>query len=197
MEDLRTLTDEQLVKLYVNEINEAFDVLLDRYKDKLFSYILYSVQNEDEANDLFQETFIKAIVNIRNGHYVDTGKFYPWLTRIAHNLIIDQFRCEKNENTISNDESEADLYDMASASESNIENEIISEQILEDVQKLVNFLPDTQQEIIRMRFYQNLSFKEISKITGVSINTALGRIRYAILNMRKLANQNNMCLSCE
>ena len=195
MKNLTVLTDEQLVNMYTSNVNEAFDILLDRYKDRLYSYILYSIKNADLADDLFQETFVKAIVNIRNGKYVNSGKFYPWLTRIAHNLIIDQYRAEKSENTISNEDAETDLFESAQLYEASIENEIISEQNLEDIRNLVNFLPDNQREVVEMRCYQDLSFKEISDITGVSINTALGRMRYAILNMRKMVVENHLYFS--
>ena len=195
MKNLTVLTDEQLVNMYMSNVNEAFDILLDRYKNRLYSYILYSIKNTDLADDLFQETFVKAIVNIQNGKYVNSGKFYPWLTRIAHNLIIDQYRAEKSENTISNEDAETDLFESAQLYEASIENEIISEQNLEDIRNLVNFLPDNQREVVEMRYYQDLSFKEISDITGVSINTALGRMRYAILNMRKMAAENHLYFS--
>ena len=195
MEKLKAMTDEQLVSLYVSENNEAFDVLLDRYKDRLYSYILYSIQNPDMADDLFQETFVKAIMHIRNGRYTESGKFYPWLTRIAHNLIIDQYRVERNENTISNDEVDTDLYDNAVLSQECVESEIVTEQTLNDVKKLVDFLPESQRIVVEMRYYKYLSFKEISDITGVSINTALGRMRYAIQNMRRMAFENNINLN--
>ena len=194
MENLKSMTDEQLVRLYASQNNEAFDVLLDRYKDRLYSYILYSIQNTDLADDIFQETFIKAIVQIRNSRYTETGKFYPWLTRIAHNLIIDQYRQERNEKNISNDESEVDLYNNINLSDADIESNMICEQTLEDVKRLVDFLPDNQKAVVEMRYYQDLSFKEISDLTGVSINTALGRMRYAIINMRRMAAESNLYL---
>lgn len=195
MGNLKKQTDEKLVEMYYQGVNEAFDTLLERYKDRLYSYILYIVRNNDVADDLFQETFVKAIMHIKQGKYVETGKFYSWLSRIAHNLIIDQFRMEQNENTISNDEVEIDLFNTIRMSEGNIENEIVTEQSLQDVKKLVDNLPENQKEVIMMRFYQDLSFKEISDITGVSINTALGRMRYALINMRRMAQDNKMFLS--
>ena len=194
MENLNVLTDEQLVLLFISNNNKAFDVLLERYKDRLYSYILYSIQNSDMADDLFQETFVKAIMHIRNGKYVETGKFYSWLTRIAHNLIIDQFRTERNANIVSNDEVESDLFNNAAMTEDNMEKCMATEQTLNDVRKLVDFLPEEQRVVVEMRYYKYLSFKEISDITGVSINTALGRMRYAILNMRRMASEHNMNL---
>ena len=194
MDILKAQADDQLVSLYVSGNNEAFDVLLERYQDRLYSYILYSIQNSDMADDLFQETFVKAIMHIRNGKYVETGKFYPWLTRIAHNLIIDQFRTERNENLISNDEVEKDVYDTAAQCDDCIEKEMAVEQTYHNIRKLVEFLPENQRTVVEMRYYKYLSFKEISDKTGVSINTALGRMRYALMNMRRLAAENKMNL---
>lgn len=194
MDNLKLRTDEQLVALYSSGVNEAFDTLLMRHKDRLYSYIFYIVHNADIADDLFQETFVKAITTIRQGRYVETGKFYAWLTRIAHNLIIDQFRTEKNENTISNEEAGTDLFNNAALSDSSTESRLIAEQTLNDVCRLMEHLPENQREVVHMRYYQNLSFKEISDITGVSINTALGRMRYAILNMRRMAEENHISL---
>lgn len=197
METLRTLADEQLVEKYANGDNRAFDVLLEKYQSKLYSYIFYIVKNEEMAEDIFQETFVKAIVTIKQGRYTDTGRFISWLTRIAHNLIIDSFRQDKYENTVSNDDSEKDLFNDCRLTDSNIEEKIVEEQIHTDVRKLVDMLPDNQKEVIKMRFYMGLSFKEISEKTGVSINTALGRMRYAILNIRRMAKENNMILTFE
>ena len=194
MDKLCLHTDDQLVALYVSGKNEAFDVLLERYKDKLYSYIYYIIKNADLADDLFQETFVKAIMTIKQGRYVETGKFYGWLTRIAHNLLIDQFRNERNENTVSNDETEGDLFNSCALYDDCTENMLAYEQSLNDVKKLMEHLPDNQREVVFMRYYQDLSFKEISDITGVSINTALGRMRYAILNMRRMAQENNIAL---
>ena len=190
-----TLADEELVRKYAKGDNNAFDILLMRYKDKLYSYIYFIVHNEDLANDLFQETFVKAIMTIQQGRYTESGRFSAWITRIAHNLIIDQFRQEKNENLVSNDESEGLLLNNAQFSDTTIEMKMITDQSLVDVQHLMNELPDNQREVVYMRFYQGLDFKEIAEITGVSINTALGRMRYAILNMRRMVQQRNISLT--
>lgn len=190
-----TLADEELVRKYAKGDNNAFDILLTRYKEKLYSYIYFIVHNEELANDLFQETFIKAIMAIQQGRYTESSRFSAWITRIAHNLIIDQFRQEKNENLISNDESEGLLLNNAQFSDSTIEMKMITDQSLIDVQRLMNELPDNQREVVYMRFYQGLDFKEIAEITGVSINTALGRMRYAILNMRRMVQQRNISLT--
>ena len=187
--------DETLVSLYAEGENQAFNVLLNRYKDKLYSYIYYIVRNSEMTEDIFQETFMKAIITIRQGRYNENGKFSAWLRRIAHNLIIDNFRQERSENTISNDEVEIDLFNNIKLCDGTIEDNIVRHQVLSDVKKLVKHLPDNQREVLEMRYYQDLSFKEIADITGVSINTALGRMRYAILNMRRMADENRIELS--
>ncbi|MBR3896651.1 MAG: sigma-70 family RNA polymerase sigma factor [Bacteroidaceae bacterium] len=195
MENLQMMTDDALVALYSKGNNQAFDILLKRYKDKVYSYIYFSVRNDELAEDLFQETFVKAIVTIQQGRYTENGKFPAWITRIAHNLVIDFFRQERNENVVSNDETEVDLFNDVKLSDDNIETKLVNEQVLSDVRRLVDFLPDNQREVVYMRFYQDLSFKEISEITGVSINTALGRMRYALLNLRRMAEEKDIELT--
>jgi RNA polymerase sigma-70 factor (ECF subfamily) len=161
----------------------------------LYSYINFVVRNRDLADDIFQDTFVKAIVTLQKGNYTSTGKFGAWLTRIAHNLIIDYFRQDKNENTVSNDAQEYDLLNDASLAESNVEDCMINDQTLRDVRRLVDALPDNQREVVFMRYYQDLSFKEIADITGVSINTALGRMRYALINIRKMSVEKGIALT--
>lgn len=197
MGNLNMLTDDALVSLYLQGNNQAFDELLNRHKDKLYSYIFFIVRSRDVADDIFQETFVKAIVTLQQGRYSSDGKFYAWLTRIAHNLVIDQFRQERNENVISNDESEIDLFNNSAYSEGTIEARMVNSQVLKDVRRLVNSLPDNQREVIYMRYYQSLSFKDIAAITGVSINTALGRVRYAVMNLRRMAEEKNISLALE
>lgn len=194
MENLNILADDMLVARYSEGDSKAFDELLARYQSKLFSYIYFIVRSQETAEDLFQETFVKAITTIQQGRYTANGKFGAWLTRIAHNLIIDVFRQERNENTVSNDETEVDLLNDAALCEENVEMQMVNEQTLSDVRRLLDALPDTQREVVYMRFYQDLSFKEISEITGVSINTALGRMRYALLNMRRMAEERHIVL---
>lgn len=188
-------TDETLVALYAQGNNEAFDILLNRYKDRLYAYIYYTVRNEELAEDIFQETFTKAIVTIQQGRYNENGKFPAWLTRIAHNLIIDCFRQEKQENLVSCDEEERNLLNNIRLSEGTVESEIVNHQILSDVRRLIKHLPDEQREVVHMRFYQDFSFKEIAEMTGVSINTSLGRMRYAILNLRRMAEKYGIALT--
>jgi RNA polymerase sigma-70 factor (ECF subfamily) len=195
MNNLKTMADEALVALYAKGNNPAFDVLLNRYKSSVHSYIYYIVRDRDLTEDVFQETFVKAIVTIKQGRYSENGKFKAWIMRIAHNLIIDHFRQERNENTISNDEVDVDLFNDIRLSDSTAEDQMVQNQVFDDVRKLVRHLPDNQREVLEMRYYRDMSFKEIAEVTGVSINTALGRMRYAILNMRRMAEENRMELA--
>ena len=200
MKTLKMITDEELVVLYAEGNNAAFDILLNRYKSSIHSYIYFIVRNKELTEDIFQETFVKVIMTIKQGRYTENGKFKAWITRIAHNLIIDNFRQERSENTISNDEVEIDLFNNIKLCDGTIEDNIGSKDRYfqsgtSDVKKLVKHLPDNQREVLEMRYYQDLSFKEIADITGVSINTALGRMRYAILNMRRMADENRIELS--
>ena len=195
MNKLRTQTDETLLRLYIDGNNSAFDVLLKRYESKVFTYLLYSVRTQELAEDLFQDVFIKIITTLRQKKYTEYGKFSSWVMRIAHNLVIDYFRQSKNDNTVSNDEIEFDLFANSSLGlEDSIETQMIDKQTLDEVKGLIGLLPQGQRDVVLMRFYQDLSFKEIADITGVSINTALGRMRYAIINLRKLALENKILL---
>lgn len=195
MDILSTMTDEELVVMYADGNDEAFDQLLDRHQQVVFSYILYTIRNKNLADDFFQETFCKAITTIRQGRYTESGRFRSWLMRIAHNLMIDYFRQKKNEKTLSNDEWGMDLFNNPTLCEETVEGELVRRQVHSDVKKLVKHLPHAQREVVEMRYYEELSFKEIADITGVSINTALGRMRYAILNMRRLAADHQMILT--
>lgn len=195
MDTFFSMTDEELVVLYANGNNEAFDELLGRHQQFLYSYILYTVRDDDLADDIFQDTFIRAITTIQQGRYIESGKFKAWITRIAHNLMIDYFRQKKSENTVSNDEYEVDLLNNPSLCEETVEVQMARTQVLSDVRRLVDRLPENQKEVVEMRYYKDLSFKEIADLTGVSINTALGRMRYAILNMRKMAAKHDMALA--
>ena len=188
------LTDDMLVARYSEGDNKAFDELLARYQSKLFNYVFFIVRSQELAEDIFQETFVKAITTIQQGRYTPSGKFGSWLTRIAHNMIVDSYRQERNENTISNDEVEVDLFNDADLCDDNIETQMVNEQTLTDVRRLMDALPSNQREVVYMRYYQDLSFKEIAEITGVSINTALGRMRYAIMGMRRMAEEKHIVL---
>ena len=195
MVKITSMTDAELVKAYAQGNNDAFDQLLKKYSDKVFAYIIRTVKNEDVANDIFQETFVKAILTIKQGRYTENGKFPAWITRIAHNLIIDYYRQTKAENLQSRSISEVDVLNRKELSEATIEEDIISRQLMEDVRSLIKYLPDPQREVLTMRFYRNMSFKEIAEETRVSINTALGRMRYAVLNLRRIAAEKEIALS--
>ncbi|RRD01877.1 RNA polymerase sigma factor [Prevotella sp. OH937_COT-195] len=196
MKDLHDMTDEELALSYVDGNNRAFDLLLERTKDRLFQYIQFVVRNKDIAEDIFQETFLKAIAKLNHGLYRPCGKFSGWMMRIAHNAVMDWFREQKSQNIIEptkgNDLSNLNpkdiLYGFAEA-------EYVNEQVLRDVRRIMDKLPPSQREVVFMRYYQELSFKEIAETTGVSINTALGRMRYAIINMRRIAKENNVVLN--
>ena len=189
------MTDDELVSRYANGENEAFASLLNRHNKRIFSYILFYVKDEDVANDIFQDTFFRAITVIRQHRYSANDKFFSFLCRVAHNLIIDYFRARKSENQVSEECLDyANVLQQADLQDANVEDKLVASQILRDVKKLMNELPDSQREIVRMRFYENLSFKEIAELTNISINTALGRMRYAIMNMRRMAEENHLAL---
>lgn len=195
MNKMKSETDETLVAMYAKGNNEAFDALLDRYKQTIHSYIYFSVRDRDVTEDIFQETFVKVITTIKQGRYTESGRFKAWIMRIAHNLIIDHFRQERSENTISNDEVAVDLFNDMRLCDKTIEDVLVNDQVFEDLKKMIRYLPANQREVLEMRYYGELSFKEIAERTGVSINTALGRMRYAILNMRRMVAENRIELS--
>ena len=198
MSTLKTMTDEELALAYIDGNNRAFDELLSRNQEKIFTYIMYVVKDENLANDLFQETFLKVITKLQNRQYSDSGKFIWWLTRIAHNVIIDYYRALKSDKVVDAPR-ENDLSNLRSASvmDSNRESELNNAQVLKDVKRLMEALPETQRDVVYMRFFQELSFKEIAQLTNVSINTSLGRMRYALINLRKLTRQYNVNLNLE
>lgn len=195
MQEKTKLTDRELVQAYANNDNSAFDTLLQRHQTKVYAYILRIVKNKDVADDIFQDTFVKAIMTIKQGRYTESGKFSAWLLRIAHNLIIDYFRQEKSESSTSTDEDGVDLLNRRDLCESTIEDWLVAEQLDVDLRQLVLSLPDAQREVLIMRFYRNMSFKEIAEATGVSINTALGRMRYALINIRRIAKEKDIALA--
>ena len=194
MEQFNKMTDQDLVERYQKGCNEAFDCLLERHKDRLYNYIFFTVRNADLADDLFQETFVKVILTLRQGRYTESGRFFSWLTRIAHNLVIDHYRQENGVNMVNCDEVERKLSTSADMADASQEATLINHQTLCDVRSLMDHLPEPQREVVFMRFYQDLSFKEIAEITGVSINTSLGRMRYALINMRRMAQEHGISL---
>lgn len=198
MENISRLTDEELAISYVKGNNRAFDELLSRNQGKLFSYILFVVRDEDKANDLFQETFVKVITKLHQGRYVDSGKFGAWIMRIAHNVIMDWYREQRSRNLIEpTDENDLSNLGGNEILDTNVENRYVNDQIMIDVKNMMNMLPPTQREVVFMRFYQDMSFKEIAETTGVSINTSLGRMRYAILNLRRMTKEHNIALQLD
>ena len=192
------MSDEELALQYIDGNNRAFDLLLNRNQSKLFSYILFVVRDQDTANDIFQETFVKVITKLHQRKYTTSGKFGAWIMRIAHNVIMDWYREQKAERIVEPTE-DNDLSNLGGKDllDSGIENQFVREQVMNDVKKMMNMLPATQREVVFMRFYQQLSFKEIAEMTNVSINTALGRMRYAILNLRRMAKEHDMALQLD
>ena len=195
MRNLQRLSDQELVTAYANGDNEAFDALLLRHKTRLFNYIFQMVRDRDLSDDIFQETFVKAITTIKQGRYNDMGKFSAWLYRIARNLVVDTFRAQRNEGSLSTDDTDYDILNRRELAEDTIEDVMVDLQIEEDLRRLIDELPDVQREVLNLRYYRELSFKEIAELTDVSINTALGRMRYAILNLRRLAKEKSVCLT--
>lgn len=192
MEIIQHPTDELLLAEFMSGNDKAFDVLLQRHKDKLYTYILYIVKNNDLADDVFQETFVKAIMQMRQGKYEHNGKFGAWIMRIAHNLLIDVFRTEKSNQFIYDEEAEKAWMDQAARSTNSFENEESEEVMFKKLQIMINQLPVNQREVVNMYYYQDMSFKEIAAATSVSINTALGRMHYAMNNLRKMAEKNRL-----
>jgi len=195
MQKTSELTDIRLVEAYAGGDNKAFDELLKRHQQRVFTYINRIVNDRDLANDIFQETFVKVITTIRQGRYVESGKFSAWLTRIAHNLIIDHFRQEKSERTVSADDPDGNILNRAELCEPCVEDSLSSKQLHKDVRRIIEALPEAQREVLKMRFYRDMSFREIADAMGTGINTALGRMRYALINMRRIASENNIELT--
>jgi RNA polymerase sigma-70 factor (ECF subfamily) len=195
MKNLAVMTDEELALSYVNGDNRAFDELLLRNQSKIFSYILFVVRDRDTADDVFQETFVKVVVKLQQGKYVPSGKFSAWVLRIAHNVIMDLYRGQKSQKIIDavddNDLSNIAGNDLIIG---NVESQFVNTQVMSDVRKMMNLLPTTQREVVYMRYFQQMSFKEIADTTNVSINTSLGRMRYAILNLRRMAREHDVVL---
>ncbi|UKK49196.1 sigma-70 family RNA polymerase sigma factor [Prevotella sp. E9-3] len=198
MKKFEGVTDEQLALLYAGGDNKAFDELLVRTQEKLFTYIMFVVRDHDTADDIFQETFVKVITKLQQQQYTDSGKFQFWVTRIAHNVIMDWYRAQRNEHIVEpNAENDLNNLRCSDILDTYRETELVNEQVLCDVKKMMNALPAPQREVVYMRFYQQLSFKEIAELTGVSINTSLGRMRYALFNLRRMAKEHNIELALQ
>lgn len=188
-------SDYELVLEFKSGNNKAIEILIRRHRKRVFGYILLLVKNHTIAEDVFQDTFVKVIKSLQEGKYIENGKFVSWVMRIAHNLIIDHFRREKQLKTFSNDGTTVDVFNTTKFAEKNVEEEMVYDQILSEVKGLVDSLPDEQKEVVLLRHYAGLSFKEIADQTNVSINTALGRMRYALINMRKIMVEKNLTLT--
>ncbi|NMC41561.1 MAG: sigma-70 family RNA polymerase sigma factor [Bacteroidales bacterium] len=191
----KNLSDYELLQKFINGEQSCFGELIHRHKNKVYAYIAMYIRDQALAEDIFQDTFLKVIQSVKTGKYSDNGKFLSWVMRIAHNLIIDHFRKQRQMNVLLNDDYESDLFNTKSLADSNVEDSMVRVQIRRDVRKLINSLPEDQKEVVILRHYTGLSFKEIADITGVSINTALGRMRYALINMRKLMQEKQIILN--
>lgn len=189
------LTDKQLVQSYIQGDETALEQLLSRHQQRIYAYIMVLVRKRDVADDIFQETFFKVINTLKSGKYNEEGKFLPWVMRIAHNLTIDHFRRNKKMPRVDSPREDFDVFENLRIEEKSVQDELIDFQILGDVRKLVDFLPEEQREVVLLRHYAELSFKEIAEQTNVSINTALGRMRYALINLRKLIEKHDIVLS--
>ncbi len=186
--------DAHLVSEYINGCEKSLEILIYRHKSKIYNFIFSKVFNRDIAEDIFQETFIKVIKTLKNGVYNEEGKFLSWVMRISHNLIIDYYR-KSNRMPKFEGNDDYDVFQFLTDDSPNVENNLINDQVVNDLQNLITELPDDQKEVLNMRLYRDMSFKEIAEITGVSINTALGRMRYAIINLRKMVDENQILLS--
>ena len=190
-------SDYDLVKQFIDGNQLSLNTLINRHKKRVYTYIFLIVKKQHLAEDIFQDTFIKVIKSLRQGKYKDEGRFVSWVLRIAHNLVIDYYRKEKHLKVYSNDDNEIDIFNSQKFSEKTIEEDIISDQISQEVKLLIEELPEDQKEVIILRHYAGLSFKEIAEQTNVSINTALGRMRYALINLRKLIEEKQLTLTLD
>ncbi len=191
-------TDSWLISSFKDGNEKALAVLIERHQKEIFTYIFFKLMDETLANDIFQDTFMKIIITLKEGRYNEEGKFVLWAKRIAHNLVIDHFRLKAKHNKVSEtsyDNEEFSIFDLISVQEENIEEQLISRQIQEDLMRMLDYLPENQQEVIKLRFFDGLSFKEIADQTDSSINTTLGRVRYALINLRKIMEEHQIVLT--
>ena len=193
--NVQVVSDQKLLNCYLSGDRNAISQLIERHSRRVRDYIQMMVKDGDVADDIFQETFIKAVRVIDEGRYTDNGRFLSWILRIAHNQVIDHFRAQKQNRQLNEAEAGYDVLGTLRLAERTVEDEIVCEQIASDVRRMVELLPDEQREVVMMRYYSGLSFKEIAEQTGVSINSALGRMRYALINLRKMIKEKNLILS--
>jgi len=195
---LLKLSDQDLVSLYIKGNEDALEIIINRHRSRIFSYIIATIKDKTLAEDFFQDTFIKVIKTLRGGRYNEEGKFLPWVMRIAHNLMIDYFRKAKRFRAVrgrNSDNEEIDIFNTIRNEELNIEELLVKDQVRNDVKVLIERLPTEQKEVVKLRYYYDMSFKEISEFTDVSINTALGRMRYALINLRKVVGAHSVILT--
>ena len=190
---LSNLSDQELVKNYINGDNSSFEVLLNRHKNRVFAFIMSKIKNKDLSEDIFQDTYVKVVNSLQKGKYNEEGKFLPWVMRIAHNLVIDHFRKQKKMQMIRSN-NDFDIFDVIKDSKINADEKLIKDQIFTDLNSLIDKLPSDQKEVLKMRYYEGLSFKKIARHFDISINTALGRMRYALINLRALSKKHHVDL---
>ncbi|MGM0377861.1 MAG: RNA polymerase sigma factor [Bacteroidota bacterium] len=195
MTEVTFLSDEELVKKFISGETRCIDILIDRHQKRIYSFIFMMVRQRDLAEDIFQDVFVKVVHSLKAGKYAENGRFTSWVMRIAHNLVIDHFRKQKNQQMLSNDQYAFDIFNHSRFSDDTIEDRLVYDQMLSDVSTLVEQLPSAQKEVVTLRHYFGLSFKEIAEETDVSINTALGRMRYALINLRKMMEEKNISLT--
>lgn len=190
------VSDRELISRYLKGNEYSLELLIQRYQNRIFSYIMMVVKDRDLANDLFQDTFVKVINTLKSGSYNEEGKFLQWVMRIAHNLVIDHFRKAKRMAIMDNHRyDDFDIFDIIAAEDPTTEEKMVVDQIHQDVKKLIEYLPEEQKEVLKMRHYAGMSFKDIADVTDVSINTALGRMRYALINLRKIIEEHEIVLT--
>jgi len=187
------LSDQELVKKYINGDNYSFEVLLNRHKNRVFAFIMSKIKNKDLSEDIFQDTYVKVVNSLQKGKYNEEGKFLPWVMRIAHNLVIDHFRKQKKMHMVRSN-TDFDIFDIIKDDSINVDDRLIRDQIFNDLRALINLLPNDQKEVLKMRYFEEMSFKKIAEYYDISINTALGRMRYALINLRVLSKKRHVDL---
>jgi RNA polymerase sigma factor (sigma-70 family) len=190
---LSNLSDQELVKKYIKGDNFSFEILLNRHKNRVFAFIMSKIKNKDISEDVFQDTYVKVVNSLQKGKYNEEGKFLSWVMRIAHNLVIDHFRKQKKMHMIRSN-SDFDIFDVIKDNEINIDEKLIKDQVYYDLKSLIELLPADQMEVLKMRYFEELSFKKIAQKIDISINTALGRMRYALINLRALSKKHHIDL---
>jgi RNA polymerase sigma-70 factor (ECF subfamily) len=187
------LSDQELVKKYINGDNYSFEVLLNRHKNRVFAFIMSKIKNKDLSEDIFQDTYVKVVNSLQKGKYNEEGKFLPWVMRIAHNLVIDHFRKQKKMHMVRSN-NDFDIFDIIKDDSINVDDRLIRDQIFNDLRVLIDLLPNDQKEVLKMRYFEEMSFKKIAEYFDISINTALGRMRYALINLRVLSKKRHVDL---